>query len=150
MKRLRNFVVRTVRKGCTGAAVWRNVGWSRTVYCMYLDVHVHGGTWRVVSPRLLIEWWDGDWEWDCLWADGTWRALCIECNVANKIRSQMESPPICGNPENTWSEVILPLYILCLCSHLLLEMVCRRMACHTLSSFLIAFDCKPGITTVHN
>ena len=53
---------------------------------MYLDVHE--GIWRVVSPRLLIEWWDGDWEWDCLWdgvAEGTWRALCIACSVANTL-----------------------------------------------------------------
>ena len=54
---------------------------------MYLDVHE--GTWRVVSPRLLIEWWGGDWEWDCLWdgfAEGTWRALCIACSVAIKLK----------------------------------------------------------------
>ena len=53
---------------------------------MYLDGQE--GIWRVVSPRLLIEWCDGDWGWDCLWdgvAVGTWRALCIACSVANKL-----------------------------------------------------------------
>ena len=53
---------------------------------MYLDGHE--GIWRVVSPRLLIEWCDGDWGWDCLWdgvAEGTWRALCIACSVANTL-----------------------------------------------------------------
>ena len=36
-----------------------------------------------MSPRLLVEW------WDCLWdgvAEGTWRALCIACSVANKLK----------------------------------------------------------------
>ena len=66
----------------------RNVKRSRTGYCMYLDGHEGTCIWRVVSPRLLVEWWDGDWEWDCLWdgvAEGTWRALCIACSVANTL-----------------------------------------------------------------
>ena len=75
-------------------------------------------------------------------------------------RSQIEIPPICGNPENTsWSEVILPLYILCLRCLLLLRLRGDKLLATILffsdntwqySSFLITLDCRPCIIIVHD
>ena len=60
-------------------------------------------------------------------------------------RSQIEIPPICGNPEHIiLSDVILPLHILCLRCLLLLRLRGDKWLA-TMLFFLIAFDFRPCI-----
>ena len=72
MKRLGNFVDRTVRNQLCGS--------FSVAKCWVIQncvLHISGRTWRnredCESDAFFIEWWYGDWEWDCLWdgvADG--------------------------------------------------------------------------------